>query len=192
MRCHQRSSAPSSLRDAVHASQIAGLNHRGRFSTVHFDAPGTDLKTWGRTGPSPLVQNERGRTVPKCSTTSGRTGPSPLVQNERGRTVPKCSTTSDRTGPSPSFRVRPPSFKMNEEEPSPTSREQHAKGPAPPCGEPGLDAWSSAGAQASSGLTRVGSTLTPGPIVDETVTFLRYRPFDADGLSRSTSSRAAK
>jgi len=36
-----------------------------------------------------------------------------------------------------------------------------------------------------------GSTGTPGPMVVETVTFLRYRPLELAGLSRSTSSSAA-
>ena len=38
---------------------------------------------------------------------------------------------------------------------------------------------------------RLGSTGMPGPIVVAKVTFLRYRPFDDDGLARSTSSSAA-
>ena len=48
-------------------------------------------------------------------------------------------------------------------------------------------------AQPSSVKLRVtdGSTGIPGPVVVETVTFFRYRPFDDDGLARSTSSRAA-
>jgi hypothetical protein len=36
-----------------------------------------------------------------------------------------------------------------------------------------------------------GSTGIPGPIVVDTVTFFRYRPFDDDGLTRNTSSSAA-
>src|SRR4051812_21179779 len=38
---------------------------------------------------------------------------------------------------------------------------------------------------------RFGSTGMPGPMVVETVTFLRYRPLADDGLARRTSSRAA-
>lgn len=38
----------------------------------------------------------------------------------------------------------------------------------------------------------LGSTGMPGPIVVVKVTFFRYRPFDADGLARSTSSSAAR
>ncbi len=40
-------------------------------------------------------------------------------------------------------------------------------------------------------LVMFGSTGTPGPMVVETVTFLRYLPFAADGLARSTSSSTA-
>ena len=36
------------------------------------------------------------------------------------------------------------------------------------------------------------STLTPGPIVDETTTFFRYLPLDEDGLARSSSSSTAE
>ena len=38
----------------------------------------------------------------------------------------------------------------------------------------------------------VVSTLTPGPIVDETTTFFRYLPLDDDGLARSSSSITAE
>ena len=41
-------------------------------------------------------------------------------------------------------------------------------------------------------LAAVVSTLTPGPIVDETTTFFRYLPFDEDGLARSSSSITAE
>ena len=43
----------------------------------------------------------------------------------------------------------------------------------------------------SVGLWTVGSILTPGPIVDDVLTLLRYRPFDAAGLARFTSSSTA-
>ena len=47
-------------------------------------------------------------------------------------------------------------------------------------------------AHSASGLVLFGSTGMPGPIVVEMVAFFRYRPLDALGLSRSTSSSAAK
>jgi len=36
-------------------------------------------------------------------------------------------------------------------------------------------------------LVRVGSTWIPGPIVDVSVIFLMYRPFDACGFARTIS-----
>src|SRR6266576_2107749 len=50
-----------------------------------------------------------------------------------------------------------------------------------------------AGVLASSRRSRilVGSTRTPGPMVDVMVTFFRYLPLDAAGFTRSSSSRPA-
>src|SRR3954454_12311756 len=47
------------------------------------------------------------------------------------------------------------------------------------------------GSSTSMLRVRFGSTGMPGPIVVETVTFLRYRPLADEGLARRTSSSAA-
>ena len=49
----------------------------------------------------------------------------------------------------------------------------------------------SAGSSTSRFLVFAGSTGMPGPIVVEMVALATYRPLEDDGLSRSTSSRAA-
>ena len=49
----------------------------------------------------------------------------------------------------------------------------------------------SAGSSTSRFFVLAGSTGMPGPIVVEMVALATYRPLEDDGLSRSTSSRAA-
>src|SRR5688572_4762410 len=60
----------------------------------------------------------------------------------------------------------------------------------PRCDAPGAVAQA-VGSSTSMLRVRFGSTGMPGPMVVETVTFLRYRPLAEEGLARSTSSRAA-
>ena len=71
--------------------------------------------------------------------------------------------------------------------PAPVSPASSTTPTARGCGNVSRMAQSSAAAA----FTAPGSTGMPGPIVVDSVAFLTYRPFAADGLSRMTSSIAA-
>ena len=68
---------------------------------------------------------------------------------------------------------------------------RHAAGPAGPLRSSATGRQPATASSPSRLRVWVGSTGMPGPMVVAKNTFFRYRPLAADGLARSTSSRAA-